>query len=97
MHDSRFRAWPSGDTYFVYPGPYSSVRFEKLIEGIQDHEKIRILTEMIREKGITLPDSLDLQQYLDKIDPARPFDAAQYVRKGREMLEEITEMMAGGH
>ncbi len=97
MHDSRFRTWPSGDTYFVYPGPYSSVRFEKLIEGIQDHEKIRILTEMIREKGITLPDSLDLQQYLDKIDPAHPFDAAQYVRKGREMLEEITEMMAGGH
>lgn len=43
LHDSRFTAWPAGDTYQVYPGPLSSIRFEKLIEGIQDHEKIRIL------------------------------------------------------
>ncbi len=41
--DSRFTAWPAGDTYQVYPGPASSIRFEKLIEGIQDFEKIRIL------------------------------------------------------
>ena len=95
MHDSRFRTWPSGDTYFVYPGPCSSVRFEKLIEGIQDYEKIRILREKVREKGITLPDSLDLQQYLEQIDPAQPFDAADYVRQGRRMLEEITEKVAG--
>lgn len=32
--DSRFTAWPAGDTYQVYPGPMSSIRFEKLIEGI---------------------------------------------------------------
>lgn len=43
LKDSRFRAWPAGDTYQVYPGPLSSIRFEKLIEGIQDYEKIRIL------------------------------------------------------
>ncbi|WP_315821453.1 DUF4091 domain-containing protein [Paraflavitalea speifideaquila] len=39
LKDSRFTAWPGGDTYQVYPGPFSSIRFEKLIEGIQDHEK----------------------------------------------------------
>jgi hypothetical protein len=43
LHDSRYKAWPAGDTYQVYPGPWTSVRFEKLIEGIQDFEKIRIL------------------------------------------------------
>jgi hypothetical protein len=43
LTDSRFRAWPAGDTYQVYPGPLSSIRFEKLIEGIQDFEKISIL------------------------------------------------------
>ena len=41
--DSRFRKFPSGDTYFVYPDGRSSIRFERLIEGIQDVEKIKIL------------------------------------------------------
>lgn len=41
--DSRFITWPAGDTYLVYPGPLSSLRFEKLIEGAQDFEKIRQL------------------------------------------------------
>lgn len=43
--DSRFTRWPSGDTYLVYPGARSSVRFERIREGIQDYEKIRILRE----------------------------------------------------
>ena len=45
LTDSRFTAWPAGDTFQVYPGPRSSIRFEKLIEGIQDYEKIRILQQ----------------------------------------------------
>ncbi|MBB1286151.1 DUF4091 domain-containing protein [Flavisolibacter sp. BT320] len=43
LQDSRFTAWPAGDTYQIYPGPLKSIRFEKLIEGIQDFEKISIL------------------------------------------------------
>lgn len=43
LKDSRFTAWSAGDTYQVYPGPQTSIRFDKLIEGIQDFEKIKIL------------------------------------------------------
>jgi len=43
LTDTRFTAWPAGDTYQVYPGPLTSVRFEKLIEGAQDFEKIKQL------------------------------------------------------
>ncbi|MBO9150609.1 glycoside hydrolase domain-containing protein [Chitinophaga sp. GCM10012297] len=43
LQDSRFRTWAAGDTYLVYPGPRSSMRFERMIEGIQAYEKIRIL------------------------------------------------------
>lgn len=53
LRDSRFRTWPAGDTYIVYPGPRTSVRFERLIEGIQDYEKIRILKDEFRVKGQT--------------------------------------------
>lgn len=45
LKDSRFITWPAGDTYQVYPGPLTSIRFEKLIEGVQDFEKINILRE----------------------------------------------------
>lgn len=46
LTDSRFRTWPAGDTYMVYPDARSSIRFERLIEGIQDAEKIRTLRKI---------------------------------------------------
>jgi hypothetical protein len=51
LFDTRFRTWPAGDCYQIYPGPRSSIRFEKLIEGIQDFEKIRILQEQFKKEG----------------------------------------------
>ena len=51
LQDSRFTAWAAGDTYSIYPGPRSSIRFERLIEGIQSYEKIRILKEEFEKKG----------------------------------------------
>lgn len=43
LRDSRFKLFPPGDTYVVYPGGRSSVRYERLVEGIQAAEKIRLL------------------------------------------------------
>jgi hypothetical protein len=49
LHDTRYKTWPAGDCYQIYPGPRTSIRFEKLIEGIQDYEKIRILKEQFEK------------------------------------------------
>lgn len=62
LQDSRFRTWPAGDTYIVYPDNRSSIRFETLREGIQDAEKIRILRENFSNKNMFV--ELD---YLNKI------------------------------
>lgn len=51
MLDSRFRQWPAGDTYIVYPGGRSSIRYERMLEGIQDFEKINILREQLKAAG----------------------------------------------
>lgn len=51
LRDSRFHTWAAGDTYSIYPGPRSSIRFERLVEGLQDAEKIRILREEFAAKG----------------------------------------------
>lgn len=40
-----FTSWPSGDCFLVYPGDRSSVRFERLRDGIEGWEKIRLLRE----------------------------------------------------
>ncbi len=45
MRDARHTLWPAGDCFLVYPGGNSSIRFEKLREGIVDYEKIRLLRE----------------------------------------------------
>ena len=49
--DSRFRTWAAGDTYLVYPGARSCIRFERLIEGVQAHEKINILRQEFEKNG----------------------------------------------
>ena len=43
QYDSRFRYWAGGDTFIVYPGARSSMRFERLIDGIELSEKVRTL------------------------------------------------------
>lgn len=53
LRDSRFRTWAAGDCYIVYPGVRSSIRMERLVEGIQDWEKIRLLREEFAAKGAT--------------------------------------------
>ena len=45
--DSRFRTWPAGDTYVVYPDARSSIRFEMLRDGIEDAEKDKNIEEEI--------------------------------------------------
>lgn len=53
LTDSRFRLFSPGDTYVIYPGPRSSVRWERFIEGVEQAEKIRILREEYKKNGDT--------------------------------------------
>ena len=53
LRDSRFRTWAAGDTYSIYPGPRSSIRFERLVEGMQCAEKIIQLRKMYKKSGQT--------------------------------------------
>lgn len=51
LTDSRFRMFAPGDTYSVYPGCRTGVRFERLIEGIQQYEKVVALRKLYTENG----------------------------------------------
>jgi len=43
LESTDFVTWPSGDCFMVYPGNRSSLRWERLRDGIEEFEKIRIL------------------------------------------------------
>ena len=87
IRDSRFRKWAAGDTYLVYPEGRSSIRFERLVEGIQDWEKIRLL------KTEFSGDDAKLQTLHDLLEPFRSsvaFDGwEQTLRNARATLNTL--------
>ena len=93
LRDSRFRRWPAGDTYIVYPDARSSIRFERLVEGIQDAEKIRILREAFEKTGTD-----DAMQKLDLLNQtvaqfnilSKPENTEALVNHGKKILEELS-------
>jgi hypothetical protein len=93
--DTRYVKWPSGDTFLVYPEARSSVRFERLREGIQDYEKVRILrTEL---SGRRTPEAAAaakrLSDFLDSIsiDTLPHKTAADVIKAGKQLVYEIVK------
>ena len=85
--DSRFLAWGAGDTYLVYPGARSSIRFENLVAGIQAYEKIRILKADWQKEG-----NQSALKQLDKI--LREFDEKQLDHQSaRQVVEKADRFM----
>lgn len=93
--DSRFRTWPSGDTYIVYPDARTSIRFERLREGIQDIEKVKILraelakqnTPEAQQKLKSLNDEVAL--FADNMVPPEP--CYIMLNKAKELINKLSE------
>ncbi|MBO7290456.1 MAG: DUF4091 domain-containing protein, partial [Bacteroidaceae bacterium] len=65
--DSRFTAWPAGDTYVIYPFSVSSIRWERLVQGIQLFEKYKILLAEAKATGNEARVA-ELEQLLRSVD-----------------------------
>jgi len=70
LQDSRFRTWPAGDTYIVYPQNRSSIRFERMLEGIQDYEKVQVLRKKWSDQK-EVEKLTALNQAIQKLDNPR--------------------------
>lgn len=75
LTDTRFRTWPAGDCFVVYPGGRGSVRFSKLVEGIQDFEKVRILRAQWQKEG----NEAKLAQLIEVL---KPFTSDKILEEG---------------
>lgn len=91
LRDSRFRAFGGGDCYILYPDGRSSTRFERMIEGIQAYEKIRILRNEKDRRGR----SKNYGKQIDKIlEPFNEFNlvevpAEKVVNKAKAALNKF--------
>ena len=88
--DSRFRTWPAGDTYIIYPNARSSIRFERLREGIQDAEKIRILREQLMLSSVEKLNVLNemVEKFNVHTIPQEP--CSEMLQKGKKVLEALS-------
>jgi hypothetical protein len=93
--DSRYIRWPGGDTFLVYPNALSSIRFERLREGIQDYEKIRILRKELSESSS--PEAAAARERLNNFllsINSKTLDnrsAAELINEGKMLLYEIAK------
>jgi hypothetical protein len=87
QYASRFAKWISGDTYLVYPFNRSSVRFEKLIDGIEVSEKVR----QLRRDGV---DVSEIEAVFRKICDAEitdyNFPWHELMSEARKALDEVS-------
>ena len=98
VRDARHVLWPAGDTYLVYPGGNSCIRFEKLREGIVDFEKIRLLRQQAsgsknREVQTLLQ---QLEEHLKNLPAEKDFDLEKVnadLQKGTEMIARLSDLL----
>ncbi|MFI5193269.1 MAG: glycoside hydrolase domain-containing protein [Chitinophagales bacterium] len=98
VRDARFGSWPAGDCFLVYPGANSSVRFEKLREGIVDYEKIRLLKDLVAKS--TDKNVKDLwqafEQHLKLFTEEHDFNEEKItadVNKGKAMVDVLSDKL----
>ena len=82
------RGWPTGDCFMIYPGPRTSIRFERLREGIQDYEKIRLLRESLTKQGQSGAAGLSKLEAILKMIVNR--DHTNVVIKAKKALEALS-------
>jgi hypothetical protein len=92
LQDTSYVRWPAGDCFLVYPGARSSIRFERLREGIIAWEKVRLLREALQAKGDAGREGL---RRLDEVLAGFRYDVVQKepaqvpVRTARQVVEEL--------
>ena len=85
LRDSRFWSWAAGDTYSIYPGPRSSIRFQRLTEGLQDCEKIHILRQQLNGKRLEQLNAM-LAKFTPEYMATKKQSASEMVRELHDML-----------
>ncbi len=84
-----FGTWPTGDCYLVYPGNLSSLRFEKLRDGIEEFEKVNALRALAAKNPKWKPAVERMNRELAELFTVKESKGDQHeaaVRKAKEII-----------
>lgn len=91
---TNFGSFPTGDCFLVYPGNLSSLRFEKLRDGLEEFEKVNIL----RARAAKNPKAKAAVGRMDKelaelftVKKSKGNEHEDDVRKAREIVRKTAE------
>jgi len=98
LRDARFGSWAAGDCFLMYPGGNSSIRFEKLREGIVDYEKLRIIKPKAKASSNGEVKQLlqQLNTHMRVFNDEKSFDRKKIkedVERGKKLLEELSDKL----
>jgi tRNA U38,U39,U40 pseudouridine synthase TruA len=98
VRDARHVYWPAGDAYMVYPGANSSIRFEKMREGIVDFEKLKILKAKATQSNDPGIKRLlqELEQHLQTFTGEHDFNKHKLqnqIQKGKSIVEDLSDTL----
>lgn len=93
------RNWPDGDCFMVYPGPRTSIRFERLREGIVVYEKIRLLRKMVEKSGDQKAKTVlaELDKLLENCtykNSLTPTGVSDHVNGANVFIEKLSRILA---
>lgn len=96
LDDTRYVNWPAGDCFLVYPGARSSIRFERLRDGIEDYEKIRILRNRASKNGGKAKLAAELDAVLSQCtyEHGKEGKIEPLMREADDLLIDISRKMA---
>jgi hypothetical protein len=98
LYDTRYTQWNAGESFLVYPGPRSSIRFERLREGIQDYEKIQIvkekLTNLKKDEATALLAELNALLNVYSYQKAQTESITELVNESKQLLERISRYLS---
>jgi hypothetical protein len=95
VRDARHLLWPAGDSYMIYPGAESSIRFEKMREGIVDYEKIKILKKKAAASNDPHTKKLlqELNQHLQSFVSEKEFNKEKLkldLQTGKNIIDQLS-------
>ncbi len=89
-----FGTWPSGDCFLVYPGNRSSIRFERLRDGIEQYEKINLLRSRAGESPAATAAVQKMNERLTalfSVERSKGNEHTQDVELARQIVDETLE------
>lgn len=91
LQSTNFGYWTAGDCFLVYPGNRSSIRFERLRDGIEEYEKINQLREQASSsaEAALIIDNMDTRlAAIFTVERSSLREHAEDVKIARSIIEE---------